>query len=158
DPRLVGGGGWGGELGALPRLPHVRLHGFLPDHAARAVIGNFDIFLCTSRDEGLGLPLLETQFAGVPVIAPDQDVFREVLRRSGTYIDPDCPREAARIIGDVVRSPGWRARHARDALANVARWNALAAADRQAAIAFLAALSQRHGRLEHHSIPMVSGR
>src|SRR5262249_7550236 len=81
--HIIGRRGWGGEFEALSRLPHVRLHGFLPDDAAGAVIGNFDLFLCTSRDEGLGLPLLETQFAGVPVIAPDHDVFREVLRRSG---------------------------------------------------------------------------
>lgn len=139
--HIVGRKGWGGDFDILSRQPHVRLHGFLSDTAARAVIEKFDLYLCTSHDEGLGLPLLETQYAGVPVVAPDQAVFREVLGESGTFIDPKSPEQSATVIAELLRQPDWRPRAAAAALANVERWNAQAEDDRRNAIAFLGSMT-----------------
>ena len=57
-----------------------------------------DLFICTSHDEGLGLPLLEAQYGGLPVVAPDAAIFHEVLGVSGIFVDPADPVAAATTI------------------------------------------------------------
>lgn len=136
--HIVGRAGWGEDHSILSSLPHVRLHGFLPDDDARAVIESFDLLICTSHDEGLGLPLLEVQYAGLQVVAPDQPVFAEVLGSSGTFIDPsDAPRSAS-LIADTLQRPDWRETSIDAALSNILRWNALADGDREQTVMFLA--------------------
>jgi glycosyltransferase involved in cell wall biosynthesis len=141
--HIIGRSGWGPDFAALSRLDHVRLHGFLNEDDARTVIEGFDLFLCTSHDEGLGLPLLEAQYAGLPVIAPDQQVFWEVLGTSGTYIDVQNPEQAAAAIAGLLQNPDWRARAATRAEVNLARWNAQADHDRHNVVGFLMGLSER---------------
>jgi glycosyltransferase involved in cell wall biosynthesis len=127
--QIVGRAGWGPDADALAREPHVTLRGALPDDEARAVIEASDFLISTSRAEGLGLPLLEAQHAGLPVIASDMPVFREVLGDSGLLVDTGNPSAAAAAVAALVKTPDWRARCAREAIANVARWNDLARAD-----------------------------
>ena len=129
--HVVGRVGWGEDAKLLEQMPHVRLHGFLPDDDARRVIENFDLFLSTSHDEGLGLPLIEAQYAGLQIVAPEQAVFREVLADSGKYIDATDPKIAANQIASLVGESGWRNRAAVTAQANIARWQALADGDQK---------------------------
>jgi glycosyltransferase involved in cell wall biosynthesis len=130
--HIIGRPGWGADAEWLTQQPHVKLLGPLPDQDARAAIDAADFLICTSRDEGLGLPLLEVQHGGVPVIAPDMPVFREVLGRSGLLVDAENAGAAAAAIATLYASEGWRARSTEAALANVARWNALAESDHAA--------------------------
>jgi glycosyltransferase involved in cell wall biosynthesis len=139
--HIIGRPGWGDDFAILSRTPAVRLHGFLDDTAARDVIARFDLFLCTSHDEGLGLPLLEMQYGGMPIVAPDQPVFRETLADSGTFVDPAHADQAAAAIVALLANLDWRPRAAMAAAANLARWNAQAAADRINVVAFLAGLA-----------------
>jgi glycosyltransferase involved in cell wall biosynthesis len=127
--QIVGRAGWGPDAEWLSQQPHVKLLGPLPDEEVRAVIEAGDLYICTSRDEGLGLPLLEVQYAGLPVIAPDMPVFREVLGQSGLLVDVGDAAAAAAKVAALYASPGWRARYADAGNANVTRWNALARAD-----------------------------
>ena len=70
----------------------------------KRVLEAADVYLCTSHDEGLGLPLLEAQFAGLPIVAPDKPVFREVLAGSGTFIDPGTAGRGCRCDHDSDRA------------------------------------------------------
>ena len=135
--HVVGRPGWGTDYESLGRLPHVKLHGFLPDADARTVIESFDLFLCTSQDEGLGLPLLEAQYAGLPVVAPDQPIFKEVLSTSGTFIDPASPAASAATIARFMQTPDWREHAVGSALGNIERWNGQAEADHDNVLRFL---------------------
>jgi glycosyltransferase involved in cell wall biosynthesis len=145
--EIIGRKGWGRDFGQLLRMPHVRLRGFLSDADAREVIEGFDLFMCTSHDEGLGLPLLEVQFAAVPVIAPEAPVFREVLGTSGIHFQAGDVEHAARTIAALVERPNWSTAAAEAARKNVERWNAQADADRAEVIAFLTRLrDQTRGR------------
>jgi glycosyltransferase involved in cell wall biosynthesis len=127
--HIVGREGWGDARAAIQSHPAVIVHGYLSAPDARAVLESADIYLCTSHDEGLGLPLLEAQFAGLAVVAPDQDVFREVLGTSGVFITPSQPVEAAAVITFLLAQPQWRKSRSDSALANVTRWNDCAARD-----------------------------
>ena len=130
--NIIGRPGWGPDAEWLAQQPHVKLLGPLPDRDARAAIEAGDFLICTSRDEGLGLPLLEVQHGGVPVIAPAMPVFREVLGRSGLLVDAENAGAAAAAIATLCASEGWRTRSTEAALVNVARWNALAESDHAA--------------------------
>ena len=146
EMHIVGRPGWGGDYERLAAISGIHLHGYLPLTEARRVIEDADIYLATSHDEGLGLPLLEVQFAGLPVAAPDIPVFREVLGDSGTFIPADDATAAARIIKDVMARDGWRARQASCAIDNLHRWNSAAADDAARARAmFSSGIASVHG-------------
>jgi glycosyltransferase involved in cell wall biosynthesis len=140
---IVGRRGWGSDWQTLEAMPAVTLHGYQSADRVRELLHDADLFICTSHEEGLGLPLLEAQYTGLPVIAPDAAIFREVLDTSGIFIDTAAPKAAATDIAALLSEPGWRARHIDLATRNLARWNALAAADRNIVIALIAALAKR---------------
>jgi glycosyltransferase involved in cell wall biosynthesis len=127
--HIIGREGWGDAGQRIKNHPGVTVHGYLDAGAARKIMDEADIYLCTSHDEGLGLPLLEAQFAGLAVVAPSQPVFREVLGRSAMFIDPSDAAAAVAAIVALLAKPGWRREAASASTANVERWNGLAATD-----------------------------
>jgi glycosyltransferase involved in cell wall biosynthesis len=140
--HVIGRAGWGNEAEAVARHPGVVVHGYLPPEGVKRVLETAGVYLCTSHDEGLGLPLLEAQFAGLPVVAPDKPVFHEILGDSGTFIDTTDPEAAAEAVGDLISQSNWRQDQALAATRNVARWNKLAEQDLAAVrSAFAATLS-----------------
>lgn len=140
---IVGRQGWGDDWRALVSNPSVTLHGYQPAERVRELLDAADAFICTSHDEGLGLPLLEAQYGGLPIIAPDAPVFHEVLGNSGIFIAPSDPLQAAGQIAAAISSPAWRAQYATLAIENLQRWNGLAASDRDTVIELIAGLSGR---------------
>jgi glycosyltransferase involved in cell wall biosynthesis len=140
---VVGRVGWGEDAEFLSRAPGVTMHGYLSAEAARAVVGEADALISTAHDEGLGLPLLEAQYAGLPVIAPDQAIFREALGRSGVFIRTQDHEGAARAILTALTRPDWRAEAVAAARANLARWNAQADGDKARTMELLTRLSAR---------------
>lgn len=138
---VVGRIGWGDDAARLREMPGVTLHGYQQSDAVRALIDAADLYLTTAHDEGLGLPLLEVQYAGLPVVAPDKTVFREVLAETGLLLPQTAPENRADAITALLRAPGWRARHAASAAANLARWNAVADADKATVLTLLGKLT-----------------
>jgi glycosyltransferase involved in cell wall biosynthesis len=140
---IVGRRGWGDDWDTLKAIPGVTLHGYQPGERVKQLLHDADIFICTSHDEGLGLPLLEAQYGGLPIVAPDAAIFHEVLGVSGIFVDPADPVAAATGIEDMLSRAQWRLRYVAVAAQNLTRWNALAAADRDAVISLIARLARR---------------
>ncbi|MBA2401297.1 MAG: glycosyltransferase [Bradyrhizobium sp.] len=138
---IIGRQGWGNGWEMFETMPGVALHGYQPGYRVKQLLQRADLFLCTSHDEGLGLPLLEAQYGGLPIVAPDASVFREVLDDSGIYVDPADPASAAGRIAGILSTRDWRARYVGLAEQNLARWNALADHDRDAVIELIAGLA-----------------
>lgn len=134
--HLVGRSGWGHHAFLDAPPPFLRWHGYLPDSDLQALAETCHALLSTSKAEGLGLPLLEVQHGGLPVIAPDAPVFREVLGRSGLLIRPGEAMESARAIADWAESEAF-GEAAQMARRNVARWNTLASDDAGRLLALL---------------------
>ena len=143
--NIIGRFGWGSDWNSLEKFSNVKLHGSLSDGDVRELIEAADIFICSSHDEGLGLPLLEVQHGGLPTVAPDGEVFREVLGTAGIFVDPRDPELAASLIMRACSGTSWRQRHAEAAVANLRRWNNLAAADHDQVLSFLRQLLMRSG-------------
>jgi glycosyltransferase involved in cell wall biosynthesis len=140
--EIVGRRGWGNDWQELERSPGIILHGYQPTERVNQIIHDADVFICTSHEEGLGLPLLEAQYAGLPVVAPDDSVFREVLGDSGIFIDPTDPARAAVEIGHAIGESDWRRSHIEHGEKNLSRWNSLAASDRRTVIDLIGRLSR----------------
>ncbi len=140
EHHIIGRFGWGEDVNLLRERPHVILHGALSDAEIRPIVEAADILLCTSHEEGLGLPLLEAQYCGIPIVAPDAAVFREVVGSAGIFIDPKSPLRAADRIAGAISEDCWRSRYAGTSTANVVRWNALADNDRTEVVTFLSRL------------------
>jgi len=143
---IAGRRGWGSDWDQLAQIPGVALHGYQTASGVADLLDKADVFICTSHDEGLGLPLLEAQYSGLPVVAPDADVFREVLGQSGLFIDPADPTAAAADIAGLVATDGWRRVHVQQARDNLARWNGLAASDRDTVLDLIARMARKSKR------------
>lgn len=89
--------------------------------------------LVPSRAEGFGLPVVEALKLGVPVIASDLPVLREVGGTVPTFLAPDAPDEWLRMIQEFVADgaerarqiaalPAWSAPEWRDHFAKVDDW------------------------------------
>ena len=51
--------------------------------------------LAASWDEGFGLPLIEAAYHGVPILARDIPVFREVAGGHGSFFEASTPTQLA---------------------------------------------------------------
>ncbi len=114
---LVGARGWGDALdesglptGALLRTGH------LPYPELRAVVAGAAGLAFPSLDEGFGLPPVEALACGVPVLAADLPVTREVLGAAAAYASPSDVEAWAvglrALLDEPVGTPESRRAHA----------------------------------------------
>lgn len=66
------------------------------------LLKNADVFVYSSFYEGFGFPVLEAQAVGVPVIASDIPVFKEILRDTVLLVNPCKPEEIAEAIYKII--------------------------------------------------------
>jgi glycosyltransferase involved in cell wall biosynthesis len=108
---IVGRSGWNaaeilgriGELGLSGRV--VRL-GFVPDEVLPKLMSAASAVVYPSRYEGFGLPVIEALSIGIPVVASDIPVFREVGGEEVEYFDPENATALAEAIDRAISSNG----------------------------------------------------
>ncbi len=99
---LVGPPGWGEQVDMSGCITT----GYLTDDRLRSVVAGAAALVLPSRDEGFGLPALEALAAGVPVVASDLPVLREVGGDVVSYAAVGDPEAFAGALEQVLRSPG----------------------------------------------------
>ncbi|GAA0525608.1 hypothetical protein GCM10010172_02590 [Paractinoplanes ferrugineus] len=95
-PRLAEELGVTGRIVHLPRVSEAELH---------SLYAGASVFAYPSLIEGLGLPLLEAMAAGLPVVASDIPVFREIAADAAVLIPHEEPREWAEAVLSLRSSP-----------------------------------------------------
>lgn len=80
-----------------------------------------------SRDEGFGLPVVEAQALGTPVLLSDIPIFREIGGEAAGYFDPDDVDSLVGAVRHLERPGQWRMR-SRQSIDWAARYNWAAAA------------------------------
>jgi glycosyltransferase involved in cell wall biosynthesis len=74
--------------------------GYVPYEHLPSLYRTADVFVYTSEYEGFGLPPLEAMAAGVPVVASDIGIFREILSDAAVLVNP---RDVESIAGGIDR-------------------------------------------------------
>jgi glycosyltransferase involved in cell wall biosynthesis len=134
---LLGPAGWGPQLdlsGLPPEL--VVFTGYRPDEEVRRIVAGAAVLAFPSAAEGFGLPPLEAFAAGVPVVASDLPVTREVLGDDAgraSFVPPgDAAALAAALHERLGRPDPAGAAESRRAWASRFTWAATARATAEA--------------------------
>ena len=116
-PSLVLAGGFGWRADALRRqvaraaaegwLVHL---GYVSPEELAALYARAEAAVLPSFYEGFGLPLLEALAAGLPVVASDIPVHREVAGGAALYAPPDRPDLFAARVAEILGEADLRAR------------------------------------------------
>jgi glycosyltransferase involved in cell wall biosynthesis len=92
----------------LKRRAVLELTGMLAGFALDQLYARADIFVYPSVVESFGHPLLEAMAAGLPIVAADVPVNRELCGDAAVYFSPFDPSECARTINKVVGDSQFR--------------------------------------------------
>lgn len=75
-----------------------------------------------SRDEGFGIPLVESMSRGVPVVVSDIPIFREIGGEAASFFDVDSAESFAAAVMALDSNPEWM-RRSRASLEQAGRFN-----------------------------------
>jgi glycosyltransferase involved in cell wall biosynthesis len=100
------------RLSALAPRARLIFHDGAADEVYREVLRGATALVSASRDEGFGIPLIESMQLGTPVVVSDIPVFREVAGDAGTYVVPDDAAGFVAAIRELDDPDGWAARSA----------------------------------------------
>lgn len=92
------------KVGRMKAENWVKLVGFVPDKELAVLYRQAKAFVFPSLSEGFGLPGLEAMAQGIPVVASDIPVFREVYNQAAAYFNPFSPEEMAQTIKQVTQN------------------------------------------------------
>lgn len=105
---LLGPAGWGPELDLTGLDGQVLTTGYRGDDDVRRIVAGAAVLAFPSAAEGFGLPPLEALAAGVPVVASDLPVTREVLgedERRVTFVPVGDEAALAGALADRLGTP-----------------------------------------------------
>lgn len=108
--------------------------GYISDEALASLYRHARALVFPTLFEGFGLPVLEAQAFGVPVVCSDLPVLHEVAGAAAVFVDPYSAESIADGIWNVLRDSGLRAQ-----LTELGFMNALRYSRENAAEQFLAA-------------------
>jgi len=80
----------------------IRLLGYIQAEDYQRLLASANLFVFPSKFEGFGIPILEAMGSGVPVIASDIPVLREVGGKAAIYFDPDNPQIIAEELDRII--------------------------------------------------------
>lgn len=114
---LVGAQGWGAQLDTAGVPEHLIIRtGHLPAQDLRYAVSRAAALAFPSQYEGFGLPPLEALALGVPVLATDLAVTREVLSDQAVFVDSTSAEALVeglrRVLDDPPGTPQTRRQHA----------------------------------------------
>lgn len=84
--------------GLTDRPDSLRFEGGVSDERYRELLADAAALVSASRLEGFGIPLLEAQSAGTPLVVSDIPIFHEVAGDGALYFAPDEPQAFARQV------------------------------------------------------------
>lgn len=79
----------------------VEFLGFVPDLELAELLYASTALVQPSLSEGFGLTGVEAMAAGVPVLASDIPIFREIYQDAAIYFDPQSPEAVAEAVHDL---------------------------------------------------------
>jgi len=101
---------------------------FVEDYKLVELYKNASLYVFPSKYEGFGLPPLEAQQYGVPVVSSNESCLPEILGDSALYFDPNNPEQMADMIYKALDDENVRGELKQNARENLQRfsWEKLA--------------------------------
>jgi glycosyltransferase involved in cell wall biosynthesis len=87
----------------------VRFLDSVPEADLRALYTHAELVLFPTLAEGFGLPAIQAVGCGVPVVASDLPVLREVIGDAAEFVDPSDPAAMAAAVLGLINNPQRRA-------------------------------------------------
>jgi len=109
------------KLGELPE--DIIATGYVPAEHVLPLLMGAELFVLPSLYEGFGLPVLEAQQAGVPVVCSTAGSLPEVAGEAAVFFNPYSIADMAEKIVAVASNPGLRNELRQKGLANVQRFS-----------------------------------
>ena len=100
------------RLEALAPAGSLVFHGGVSDEEYASLLDSATALVNASRNEGFGIPLVESMSRGTPVIVSDIPVFREVGEDAALYFGADDPSAFAAHVRGLEVPEEWGARSA----------------------------------------------
>ena len=94
-------------INVIPFLPHEQLP---PIYSAATV------FVLFSKIETFGMPLVEAMACGLPVLASDIPIHREIVQNAGSFVSPETPDLLAEELHKILTDKEYRSLLAQSAL------------------------------------------
>ena len=127
DLVVTGGTAWGGAFDDWVRqiglTGRVRKLGFIPRLQMPVLYKAATVFVFPTLFEGFGLPVLEAQAQGVPVLCSNTTSLPEVAGDSAYLVDPGSVEAIAEGLARLANDPGLRETLSAKGLANVRRFS-----------------------------------
>jgi len=89
----------------------------------RELLNNAEVFVYPSFYEGFGLPALEAQVVGTPVVASNTSSLPEILASSALLVNPNKPEEIAEAIYKIIVNPSLKEDLIKKGYENVKRFS-----------------------------------
>ncbi len=101
----------------------IRLESFHPGDGLEDIYRDADLVVLLSSYEGFGLPVLEAQGMGVPVLCSDLPVLREVGGSGAVYVNREDVDQVSEAIYRFVSDPSWFDEQQKRARENIHRFS-----------------------------------
>jgi glycosyltransferase involved in cell wall biosynthesis len=80
------------------RSEQLQFFGGVTEQQYHQLLAQATAMVTASRDEGFGIPVVESMSLGTPVICSDIEVFREIAGGAAEFFDPDDPKGLAEAV------------------------------------------------------------
>ena len=97
--------------------------GYVDEHSRNVLLKGAEMLVFPSTYEGFGLPVLEAQQAGVPVVCSTAASLPEVAVDAAIFFDPLSVDEIAKAIGQLAQNPALRETLRQKGFQNVKRFS-----------------------------------
>jgi len=101
---------------------HIKELGYVSEREKWGLLQNADVFLFPTLYEGFGIPVLEAQSVGVPVVTSNTSSLSEVGGDGAVYIDPTSVESIAGGVHRVLSDEGLKSDIMKKAAINVNRF------------------------------------
>ncbi len=110
-------------LAKYEKNPLVHILGYIPDEELVALYNLASITLLVSFYEGFGLPILESQACGTPVITSNVSSIPEVSGNSTFMVNPESRQEIEQAIKLLIEDKRMKERLVREGFENIKRFS-----------------------------------
>ncbi len=119
-----------GEIADSPASSRVKTVSYAPDSTTDDIFQSAAILLALSHYEGFGLPLVEAQSRGIPVVCSDIPTFRETMGESAIFVDSENAAEVSDALNSLLSDSNLYRRKSEQGRRNSLRfsWDNMAAA------------------------------